>query len=128
MPPQMADHRVKARKRMRTSLKMEEHAKRSAVQPLDPGEPEAQTEEQNTSPVASEAAANALRALAEQFAPKPAERKPAEAAKSNVTQLMSRFAPNTGQPQPAGPVDNSGQTKDRQIRDAVKKAVSDAAA
>lgn len=122
MPPQMADHSTKARKRMRTSLKMEEHAKQSAVQPLDSEEPAKPDEPQEQNPAAGEAAAAAMRALADQFHKKPAEREPTD-TKSNVTQLMSRFAPNTGQPQPAGPVDNSGQTQDQRIRDAVQKAV-----
>lgn len=123
MPPKMADHRVQARKRMRTSLKMEEHTKNNPVAPIDP-EPESK-KEQTIDP---EAVAKALHELADKFAAKPAERAPDD-QQSNVTQLMSRFAPNSGQPQPAGPVDNSGQkddknTDEQRVRDAVAKVMS----
>lgn len=116
MPPKMADHSVQARKRMRTSLKLEE--KGAGVQPLDTAE-----EPPAAAQLDPEAVSNALRALAERFAAKPAE----TPQQAGVTQLMSQFSPNTGQPAPSGPVDNTGQKDDQRIRQAVQQAMKEKA-
>lgn len=103
MPPKMADHRVEARKRMRTSLKMEKlHSNSSRVQPLDSEAP-AKPEGQRLSP---EAVSNALRELADRFSKKSAVPEEQPKPTAGVTQLMARTA-----------------GKEDQIRNAVQEAV-----
>lgn len=114
MPPKMADHSVQARKRMRTSLKLEQSG--AGVQPLDTPQTPAPQE------LDPEAVAKALRALAERFAAKPADGPPVAAG---VTQLMSQFSPNTGQPAKAAPEDNTGQKDDRRIRQVVAQVMKE---
>lgn len=123
MPPQMKEHSRKARERLATSLKVSEKMSARQNPPAEPRDPEQDTKAAET--LDPEMVSRAFAQLAEKFAAKPAETQPDDKRPSSdrLNKVMSSFSPNTGQPQPPGPKDNSGQSKDKEIRAAVEQVL-----